>query len=93
MVRYLVLTAIALLSMATFAIAQEQPLLTSEEQVGQGILDWFTAQNMGWIATVAIGVKLAAELFAKLIPDSATGFMGILRKILKIASVYIPNKK
>lgn len=36
---------------------------------------------------------MTARFFAKMIPDSATGPMGLLRKVMKILGAYTENKK
>lgn len=47
-------------------------------------------------ATTAAVIALAlavAQFLGKVIPDSATGVLGVLRKIAKITSLYIENRK
>ncbi|MEA2037041.1 MAG: hypothetical protein U9O94_06005 [Nanoarchaeota archaeon] len=45
------------------------------------------------IAFIALVVRQIAEFTAKAIPDTATGWKGVVRKICKVAAIYIVNKK
>ena len=40
-----------------------------------------------------VAARQALEVFAKQIPDSATGIMGILRMVAKLFSGYTTNKE
>ena len=42
---------------------------------------------------ILIVVVLLSERIAKLIPDSKTGVLGFVRKVLKFVSLYTPNVK
>lgn len=46
------------------------------------------------MTTAAIGVAAYAfaQFLGKAIPDSATGFLGVVRKVAKLVSLYVPNK-
>ena len=46
--------------------------------------------ELGGVLAIAV---MAARFFAKLIPDSAGGAMGLLRQILKILGAYTENVK
>jgi hypothetical protein len=41
---------------------------------------------------IALAV-LAAQFVGKAIPDSATGFLGIVRKVAKVVGIYVSNQK
>ena len=47
----------------------------------------------GWVVIGLIVLRQVAEIAAKAIPDTATGGLATLRRIFKILSLYIPNKK
>lgn len=47
----------------------------------------------GLAAVIILVVYKAFQLAAKLIPDSATGFLGSVRKVAKIASGYVKNRE
>lgn len=38
-------------------------------------------------------VILAAQIISRAIPDSADGFLGIVRKIAKVIGLYVKNKE
>jgi len=38
-------------------------------------------------------VVLAAQIIGRAIPDSATGFFGVVRKLAKIVGLYVNNQK
>ena len=83
------LIALVIVGLPTVAFAQ----LTAEQELGQKGLDFLKSLGAGWaVAAILVG-RQVAEVGAKLIPDSATGWLGILRKSLKMISVYVPNKK
>lgn len=48
--------------------------------------------KLGLIALLVWGGRQLAELLAKAIPDSSEGVWGYVRKALKIAALYVPNK-
>ena len=87
MVRFLII--LATVALPTVAFAQ----LTAEQELGQKGLDFLNSLGAGWaVAAILVGRQLA-EVGAKVIPDSATGALGIVRKVLKLISVYVPNQK
>lgn len=45
-----------------------------------------------WLIIGLIVARQLAEVLAKAIPDDATGVMALVRKIAKIAAIYIPNR-
>ncbi len=42
---------------------------------------------------ITIIIMLFSERIAKFIPDSKTGVLGFVRKVLKFVSLYTPNVK
>lgn len=48
--------------------------------------------DLGLAALLVFGARQLAEILAKLIPDSTSGFWGIFRQGLKLAALYVPNK-
>lgn len=52
-----------------------------------------TIANLGGISGIAAASIIALERLGKAIPDTATGFWGLLRRISKFLSAYIPNRK
>ena len=44
------------------------------------------------LAIIFIVARQLAEILAKLIPDTALGFTGMIRKVAKLISGYVPNK-
>lgn len=48
--------------------------------------------KLGLIALLVFGARQLAEILAKLIPDSTSGFWGIVRQAFKLAALYVPNK-
>ena len=40
--------------------------------------------------TIAL-VVFTAQFIGKAIPDSATGFLGVIRKVAKVICLYVPN--
>lgn len=48
--------------------------------------------NPIWIAVI-MGLILTLERVGKAIPDSATGVLGIIRKVSKVLGFYIPNRQ
>lgn len=51
-------------------------------------MDTFDLHTAAGIAALAVAV---AQLIGKVIPDSATGVLGAIRKIAKIIGLYVPN--
>lgn len=49
--------------------------------------------NIGGITGIIALVGMVLERVGKAIPDTATGFPGVIRKIAKIVSMYTPNKQ
>lgn len=47
---------------------------------------------MAGLLAVLVAISKVAEFVGKLIPDSATGFWAIVRKVCKVIGVYIPNR-
>ncbi len=45
------------------------------------------------VAGILALVVMIAQLIGKSIPDSATGFLGFLRKLAKFIGLYVPNNK
>lgn len=91
MARYLpVLIALPILLVGGIALADNH--LTSEQQLGQQILDFLDSLGAGWAVLAIFAIRQVAEVVAKMIPDTATGFLGLLRKIFKILAIYVPNK-
>jgi len=45
-----------------------------------------------WLAAI-LALVLAAERLGKVIPDDATGALGVVRKFLKTLGAYVENKK
>ena len=48
--------------------------------------------EMGMVALLVFGARQLAEILSKLIPDSKKGWAMWVRRLLKIAALYIPNK-
>ena len=44
------------------------------------------------LVMVLLIARQLSEIIAKLIPDTATGIAGFLRKVAKVISGYVPNK-
>jgi hypothetical protein len=44
------------------------------------------------LAMITLVVVLAARALGNRIPDDATGFPGIVRKVAKVVGVYVPNR-
>jgi hypothetical protein len=42
-------------------------------------------------ALIIAGVVGLAQLIGKLIPDTATGSLGVMRKVAKVIGLYVPN--
>lgn len=51
-----------------------------------------TVALTGGVAVAVVIGRQVAEVLAKSIPDSATGWLGTLRKVCKILSGYVVNK-
>ena len=91
MAKYLpVLVALPILLVGGVVLADSH--LTSEQQLGQQLLDFLDSLGAGWAVLAIFAVRQVAEVVAKLIPDNATGFLGLLRKAFKILAIYVPNK-
>ncbi len=45
-----------------------------------------------WVVIGLVVVRQLSEVIAKAIPDTATGFLGAVRRVFKILAIYIPNK-
>ncbi len=91
--RLLLGLTVIILVMVMFAVAQlVHAQLTEEQQLGQQGIDFLNSLGAGWAVAAIFVIRQVAEVGAKLSPDSQTGFLGILRKVLKIVAVYIPNK-
>ena len=90
MVKYIPIFVIALLAVVipTLAFAQ----LTPEQELGQKGIDFLESLGAGWAVAAILVARQVAEIVAKMIPDSATGFLGILRKVAKFLAAYVPNK-
>ena len=85
---------IVVLVLVLFGISQlVHAQLTPEEELGQQGLDFLNSLGAGWAVAAILMARQFAEIAAKLIPDSATGALGLLRKVLKILAAYIPTKK
>jgi hypothetical protein len=46
----------------------------------------------GTEATIVAVVIFVAQAIGKLIPDTAGGLLGVVRKIAKIVGLYVPNR-
>ena len=66
------------------------------EPAAPGMLDGLFAllqtQLPAWAMVVIVLVRQIAEAVGKLIPDTATGGWGVVRKIAKLLAIYIPNR-
>lgn len=49
--------------------------------------------GIGGIAGIIAIVGMVLERIGKAIPDSATGFWGVIRKLAKLVSLYTSNKE
>lgn len=47
----------------------------------------------GTVLAVVLGIYKVFQLLAKVIPDDKGGFLGIVRKVAKVLSMYTVNKK
>ena len=43
-------------------------------------------------AAVAVGIAVA-QLIGKVIPDSATGVLGVVRKLARVVGLYVNNRR
>ena len=86
---YIVLAVLGAALFSFPALAQ----LTPEEALGQKGLDFLDSLGAGWAVAAILVARQVAEVAAKLIPDSSTGVMGVVRKGLKLFAVYVPNQK
>lgn len=77
--------ALALSHVAVVAEAAAEPSFI--DYLGQLI-----GVSAGTLAVILLVGRQLAEVIAKLIPDTATGFMGVLRKLAKMLSGYVPNQ-
>jgi hypothetical protein len=53
-------------------------------------MDTIDVQSMAGLVALAVAV---AQLIGKVIPDTATGPLGVVRKLAKIIGLYAPNAK
>ena len=67
--------------------------LTPEQELGQQGIDFLNSLGAGWAVAAIFVARQLAEVGAKLIPDGSGGIWGIVRKVLKIIAVYVPNQK
>lgn len=67
------------------------PVLAQESEVFGGVLSAFGIEEAGTAGTIALFV-LVARFFAKIIPDSTGGILGMIRMGLKFLGAYTPNK-
>lgn len=76
---------ISVMTLAILVMASTVSYAVAQDAAG-GLVD---GGAMGTLAVIAI----VAQFLAKLIPDSTTGILGIIRQILKVAGVYTENRK
>ena len=51
-------------------------------------MDFFTADHAAIISAIVV----LAQCIGRAIPDSATGVVGVIRKIAKVLGMYMPNR-
>ena len=60
---------------------------------GGGIFDLLSANMPTWAVIALVVVRQLAEIGRKMIPESAIGWPGGLRKVLSVLALYIPNRR
>lgn len=74
----------------SLAFAQEA---ISEVAANEGFWAFLEGAAPAWVVIGLIVLRQIAEVVSKLIPDTAEGTAGIIRKIFKLIAIYVPNKK
>lgn len=98
MIRFLFVFAIA-------AVFMVEPAAAQEAAAGGGFADQATSFwsdiGLGFmtelvptsVLVIGFGIYKVLQIAAKLIPNEATGFLGIVRKVAKVASGYVSNRQ
>ncbi len=60
--------------------------------VVEGFWSFLETAMPAWLVIGLVVLRQLSEIIAKVIPDTATGFLGAVRRIFKILAIYIPNR-
>lgn len=61
------------------------------DQIIDGIVAAIGIDPMALMGFLAL-ISLVSQLIGKAIPDEATGFLGLVRKIAKVIGLYVTNR-
>jgi hypothetical protein len=82
---------LVLIGLTAIAAAQEAAEATAAAE-GAGVWGLIERLAPGWGVVVFVAVIGAINAAGKLIPDNAAGMLGMVRKIAKLVTLYVPNR-
>ena len=69
------------------------PVRAQDATAAEGFSSFLEGTMPAWAVVGLVILRQLAEIIAKAIPDDAAGALGLIRKVLKILALYIPNRR
>ena len=69
------------------------PVWAQDANSAEGFWSFLEGTMPAWAVVGLVILRQLAEIIAKAIPDDAEGALGLIRKVLKVLALYIPNRR